>query len=320
MTYWESKGETIMKTTTAILLALCSLVTWAQEESSVRITQADGTVEMRKSGTQAWKPVKEGDVLDRGDALAARDKSAALALWSNGSMVRLYPNTEVVLAGVNFDLEKKMEKTVFDLQRGRVFVKAQVPEHLFTEFKLRMGTFELRTQGAEFAAAYDPDKKSFTAWSLFGRLVTDYGTARVRIDDGRQGTLTEGVKLTTDDLRSMEDKTLQALTKVSKDMGGSLRGEELSAPGGKLVAKIGGVANRRGSAPYKVNFKALAAGGSGKIKSYTWEFGDGEAAAGKDVEHTFTQGLYVVILRVEDENGQKATAQTGISVEADCGC
>ena len=38
------------------------------------------------------------------------------------------------------------------------------------------------------------------------------------------------------------------------------------------------------------------------------------------VEHTFTQGLYVVILRVEDESGEKATAQTGISVEVDCGC
>ncbi len=304
----------------AILLALCSQAAWAQEESSIRVTQADGTVEIRKSGAQAWKPVKEGDVFERGDALAARDKSAALLMWSNGSMVRLYPNTEVGLAGVGFDLEKKMEKTVFDLQKGRVFVKAQVPEHLFTEFKLRMGTFELRTQGAEFAAAYDADKKSFTAWSLHGRLVSDYGTARVRVDSGRQGTLTEGVKLTENDLKEMDEKVKQSLTKVSKDMGGSLREAELAAPGGKLIAKIGGVANRRGSAPYKVSFKALTAGGSGKIKSYAWEFGDGSSASGREVEHTFTQGLYVVILRVEDENGQKATGQTGISVEADCGC
>ncbi len=304
----------------AILLALCSQAAWAQEESSIRVTQADGTVEIRKSGAQAWKPVKEGDVFERGDALAARDKSAALLMWSNGSMVRLYPNTEVGLAGVGFDLEKKMEKTVFDLQKGRVFVKAQVPEHLFTEFKLRMGSFELRTQGAEFAAAHDPAKKSFTAWSLYGRLVSDYGTARVRIDDGRQGTLTEGAKLTSDDLKEMDDKVKQSLMKASKDMGGSLREAELAAPGGKLITKIGGVANRRGSAPYKVNFKALTAGGSGKIKSYAWEFGDGSSASGREVEHTFTQGLYVVILRVEDENGQKATGQTGISVEADCGC
>ncbi len=304
----------------AILLALCSLAAWAQEESSIRVTQADGTVEIRKSGTQAWKAVKEGDVLERGDSLAARDKSAALLMWSNGSMAKLYPNTEVALAGVGYDLEKRMEKTVLGLNRGRLFVKAQVPDHMFTEFKLQMGAFELRTQGAEFAAVFDPEKKGFTAWSLHGRLVTDYGTARVRIDTGRQGTLTEGAKLTADDLKEMDDKLKQSLAKVSKDMGGSLREAELAAPGGKLIAKIGGVANRRGSAPYKVNFKALTAGGSGKIKSYGWEFGDGSTAEGSDVEHTFTQGLYVVILRVEDENGQKATSQTGISVEADCGC
>lgn len=296
-----------------------SVLALAEEESAVRVSQSDGTVEIVKSGAAA-RPAKEGDVLARGDRLVARDKSAALLMWSNGSMVKVYPNTELVLSGVSFDLEKKMEKTILDLEKGRVFVKAQVPDHLFSEFKLRMGGLEVRTQGAEFAAAYDSAKKSFTAWSLHGLLISDYGTARVRIEEGRQGTLAEGAKLSGDDLKPMDDKLKQSLAKVSKDMGGSLREAELAAPGGKLVAKIGGVANRRGSAPYKVSFKALTAGGSGKIKSYTWEFGDGESANGRDVEHTFTQGLYVVILRVEDDNGQKATAQTGISVEADCGC
>lgn len=311
--------KAIMKYVAMAVFLIWSALALADEESTVRISQSDGTVEIVKSGAAA-RPVKEGDVLGRGDRLVVKDKSAALLMWSNGSMVKVYPNTELVLTGVSFDLEKKMEKTLLDIEKGRIFVKAQVPDHLFCEFKLRMGGLDVRTQGAEFATAYDPAKKSFTAWSLYGLLISDYGTARVRIDDGRQGTLTEGAKLTTDDLKPMDDKVRQSLTKASKDMGGSLREAELSAPGGKLIAKIGGVSNRRGSAPYKVNFKALTAGGSGKVKSYTWEFGDGEAASGRDIEHTFTQGLYVVILRVEDENGQKATSQTGISVEADCGC
>jgi hypothetical protein len=311
--------KAIMKYIAMAVLLIWSALVLADEESTVRIAQSDGVVDIVKSGAAA-RPAKEGDVLGRGDRLVVRDKSAALLMWSNGSMVKVYPNTEIVLAGVSFDLEKKMEKTLLDLEKGRVFVKAQVPEHLFSEFKLRMGGLDVRTQGAEFATAYDPAKKSFTAWSLYGLLISDLGTARVRIDDGRQGTLTEGAKLTSDDLKPMDDKLRQSLAKVSKDMGGSLREAELAAPGGKLITKIGGVANRRGSAPYKVNFKALTAGGSGKIKSYAWEFGDGSSGSGREVEHTFTQGLYVVILRVEDENGQKATGQTGISVEADCGC
>lgn len=308
-----------MKYAVMAVFLIWSALALADEESTVRISQIDGSVEIVKSGAAA-RPAKEGDVLERADRIVVRDKSAALLMWSNGSMVKVYPNTEIVLAGVSFDLEKKMEKTLMDIEKGRVFVKAQVPDHLFCEFKLRMGGLDVRTQGAEFAAAYDPAKRSFTTWSLYGLLISDYGTARVRIEDGRQGTLSEGAKLVADDFKPMDDKLRQSLAKLSRDMGGSLREAELAAPGSKLIAKIGGVANRRGSVPYKVSFKALTAGGSGKIKSYTWDFGDGESAGGRDVEHTFTQGLYVVILRVEDENGQKATAQTGISVEADCGC
>lgn len=296
-------------------------IAWADDESSVRLTQSDGVVEIVKAGTAAGAPAREGAVLERGDRLVTRDKSAALLLWSNGSMVKLYPNSEIVLAGVSFDLEKKMEMTLLDLEKGRLFVKAQVPEHLFSEFKIRMGGQELRTQGAEFALTHDADKKSFKALSLLGRLVMDMGAARLRIDDGQQVTANIGSKLAQDDIKPMEDKTRQSLAKVSKDLGGSLLVEEgAGAAGGKLVAKIGGVANRRGSTPYKVNFKALVKGGSGKLKSVTWDFGDGESAATKEAEHTFTQGLYVVILRAEDENGDKASAQTGISVEADCGC
>lgn len=307
-----------MKYAVALFFLLWSTLGLADDESSVRITQSDGSVEIAKGGAAA-KPAKEGDVFERGDRLVVRDKSAALLMWSNGSMVKVYPNTEIAMTGVSFDLEKKMENTLLDLEKGRIFVKAQVPEHLFTEFKVRMGGLDLRTQGAEFALAYDREKKSYTVWSLMGRLVTDVGVDRMRIDDGQQVTIAVGGKPGAP--QAMEDKIKQSLTKTSRDLGGSLlQDESAGASGGKLAVKIGGVAARRGSTPFKVSFKALIKGGSGKIKSITWDFGDGESASAKDTEHTFTQGLYVVILRVEDENGEKASAQTGISVEADCGC
>lgn len=303
-------------------LMMWSLLAWAEDASIVRIAQSDGQVQIRKSGATDWKPAKEGDLLERGDAVAAGDKSAVLLLWSNGGMVKLYPNTELVLAGVGFDLEKKMEKTILDLNKGRIFVKAQIPEHLFMEMKVRMGALELRCQGAEFALNYDAAQQRYTASTLQGRLVADAaGGQLLRIDEGQQASVVASAKPGKDDAKPMDDKLKQSLTKVSKDLGGSLLADELSTTaGGKLTAKIGGVASRRGNAPFKVNFKALANGGSGKLKFIRWDFGDGESAASKEAEHVFTQGLYVVILRLEDENGDKASAQTGISVEADCGC
>lgn len=297
---------------------LWSSFAWGDDASTVRIAQIDGSVEVRVGGTSDWQPAKEGGVLKRGERIRAGDKSAAVLMWSNGSMAKLYPNTEVGMDGVSYDLEKKMEKTFLSLEKGRVFVKAQVPEHLFMEMKIRMGERDVRSQGAEFALAYDADKKSYTAWTVVGRLVADVGAERVRIDEGLQAAVAAGD--TKSETKPMDDRVKQSLVKVSKDLGGSLLIEEVAAAGGKLVAKIGGVANRRGNTPFKVNFKALVGGGSGKLKSVRWDFGDGESATTKEVEHTFTQGLYVVILRVEDENGEKASAQTGISVEADCGC
>ena len=305
------------KLLTAVLLTWC-IFAWAEDASTVRISQSDGSVEIRKSGAKDWKPAKEGDTLNRGDRIATRDKSAALLSWSNGSMVKLYPNAEIELAGVSFDLEKKLEQTILELFKGRVFVKAQVPEHLFADFQIRMAGLSTRAQGAEFALNFDPDKKSLTAWTVLGRLVVDAGGEILRIDDGSQAAIQAGAKPGA--AAAMDDKIKLSLTKVSKDLGGSLLIDEVGAAGGKFAAKIGGVASRRGNAPYKVSMKALTKGGSGKLKSVSWEFGDGESAKTKDVEHTFTQGLYVVILRAEDENGEKATAQTAISVEADCGC
>ncbi len=303
----------------AVVLLVFSGLVWAEDASNVRLTQSDGNIEIRKSGAKDWKPAREGAVLERGDRIAAHDKSAALLLWSNGSMAKLYPNTEIELAGVSFDLEKKLEQSIVDLVKGRVFVKAQVPEHLFADFRIRMGVMGVRTQGAEFALVYDPDKKSYTAWTVIGRLVAEVAADILRIDEGSQITIQAGVK--PGGIMAMDDKIKQSLTKVSKDIGGSLLIDDIGAgAGGKFALKIGGVTSRRGNAPYKVSLKALNKGGSGKLKSVLWEFGDGESAKTKEVEHTFTQGLYVVILRAEDENGEKASAQTAISVEADCGC
>ena len=304
-----------------LVLVAWSTVGWAQEASSVRLTQVDGNVVIHKSG-QHWRAAGEGDLLERGDRVAARAKSAALLLWSNGSMLKVYPDTEIAVEGVSFDLETRMETTLLDLERGRLFIKAQIPDHLFIDFKVRMGSLEARTQGAEFAIAYDTTTTSFTAWVLTGRVVSDVAAwARVRIEEGRQGTIAAGALLKMDDLKPMDDRVYRSLAKVSKDLGGSLRTDEISgAAGGMLVARIGGVTNRRGYTPYKVNFKALVAGGSGKIESYRWEFGDGESASSKETEHTFTMGLYVVVLRVEDANGQNVSAQVSIAAQRDCGC
>ncbi|TAN45143.1 MAG: PKD domain-containing protein [Nitrospirae bacterium] len=286
---------------------------YAEDASTVRATRVDGAV------TRNGVPLKEGDIIERDEKIATKANSAVVLTWSNGSIVELYPETTLILNGIIFESDRKLEKSLLVLEKGRIFAKAQVPEHLFSHFELSAGGAAIMTQGAEFAVKYEETEKKTTIWSILGTVIADTGVQRVRIEDGGQAVLKTGTK--PENPAPMPDKIKEALNKTSKRLGGSLLIEEDTGSAGRaLSVKIGGVKNRRGNTPYAVKFKALTRGGSGKIKAINWSFGDGESAAGREVGHTFTQGVYVVIVQVEDENGQKATAQINISVEADCGC
>jgi PKD domain len=285
-----------------------------QEASVVRATRVDGKV------TKNDRPLKEGDVVQRDDTLVSGPDSAAVLTWSNGSMVEMYPETMLTLRGIVFEGEKKLERTLLTLEAGRVFMKAQVPEHLFNTSEISVGKLLVMTQGAELAIRYESAAKRTTVWSLLGTVLADTGSHKVRIEDGQQAVLLAGVQPEAAAL--IPERTREALKNTSKRLGGSLliEEEETASSGGPLQVRIGGVKNRRGNAPYGVSFRVVVRGGSGRIKAINWSLGDGDSASGREVRHTFTQGVYVVIVQIEDENGQKASAQLNISAEDQCGC
>ena len=295
----------------AILLAHLAPAA-AQDASIIRATRVDGTV------TRNDRPLKEGDIVARDDRVVAAPNSAAVLTWSNGSLVELYPETALVVRGVVYEGEKKLEKTLLTLERGRLFAKAQVAEHLFNHFELSVGDASIMSQGAELAIRYEEGEKRSTVWSLVGIVIAEMGAHKVRIAEGQQAILKTGAR--PDPPAPMPERTRDALTRTSQRLGGSLLiAEEAGPPGGPLQVRIGGITNRRGNAPYTVTLRAVVRGGSGRIKSINWSLGDGTSASGREVQHTFTQGVYVVVVRVEDD-GQKASAQLNISVEEECGC
>lgn len=294
------------------LLLAASNIAYAGEASVIKAIQVDGSV------LRNGKPLKEGETLQRDDQIVSQDNSAAVLRWSNGSIVKVYPRTKLVIKGVAFENDKKVEKTFLFLKNGRAFIKAQVPEHIFCQFEVSIDDVIIRTQGAEFALKYDSAKDTLAIWSLIGDVVILKDINKTIVREGQQARMKVDGNLGAP--VAMSDKTKAALTRVSKKIGGSLLIEESGPPGGPLKVKIGGVRNRRGESPYKVKFKALISGGSGKIKSIKWKFGDGENAEGKSAQHTFTQGVYGVVVEVEDANGQKSSSQISISAEEDCAC
>ncbi len=284
----------------------------AQEASIVRATQVDGAV--TRNGTA----LKEGEVIERGDKIVTPPKAAATLTWTNGTMLKIYPKSAVTVRGVTFENDRKMEKTYLTLEKGRIFAKAQVPEHLFKHFEIDVQGFVVMAQAAEFALKYSASKEQMQVFALIGSVNMETELDQIRVEEEHQGRIKKGKLIAPSPMTS---KLLAALKKTSQKMGGSLLIEdESTSAGGPLKVKIGGVRNRRGNAPYTVKFKAMVWGGSGQVKVLQWDFGDGESTQGKQAQHTFTQGVYGVTLMVEDKNGEKASAQINISVEEDCDC
>ena len=64
-----------------------------------------------------------------------------------------------------------------------------------------------------------------------------------------------------------------------------------------------------GSAPLTVQFKARAADPDGQVASVVWDFGDGEAGAGQEVNHVYRRaGTFTPVVTAVDDAGEAATA------------
>jgi len=292
----------------------CCTFSFGHEPSTVKLTQISGKV------TKQGSPLKEGDLIQRGESISCEGNAEATLTWSNGSIVKLYPETVLYMQGISFETDTKTEKTFLRLEKGRIFAKAQVPEEMFETFEVRVGNIPVLTQGSEFLLKFDETQKEFLVCSCIGRVLLDAEMNQIIVEEGQQVTVKmkekpEGTPA------PMPQQMATALMKTSKSIGGSLLlEEEAKSIGGPLAVKIGGIRSRRGKPPFSLKCNAIIKGGSGKIKSIHWDFGDGQSAQGKEAQHTFTQGVYGISVSVEDQNGEKATGQIKISVEEGCNC
>ena len=65
----------------------------------------------------------------------------------------------------------------------------------------------------------------------------------------------------------------------------------------------------------EVNYTAIASDPGNDTLSYSWDFGDGKGALGKDVTHTFADnGNYTITLTVTDDDGATGTSTKDITV------
>lgn len=101
---------------------------------------------------------------------------------------------------------------------------------------------------------------------------------------------------------------------ASQRSGACTVGIEITPPALSVAANVD---QRSGLAPLAVHFVGLISGGTGVFDSVSWSFGDGHAAPGWNLTHTYTvPGVYRADFEVIDSSGALANASVTIEVLA----
>ncbi len=101
------------------------------------ITRIEGTVLKKINPHNIWIPVNKGDILDSGDSLKTRENSYAELRFSDGSIVKISPDTEV-----------SIYKDYISLAIG--YIKLYITK-LFPNFEVRTPSAIAGVRGTEFS-------------------------------------------------------------------------------------------------------------------------------------------------------------------------
>jgi glucose/arabinose dehydrogenase len=87
------------------------------------------------------------------------------------------------------------------------------------------------------------------------------------------------------------------------------------SPGNRTPVAAGAASSSSGAVPLVVRFSARgSADPDGDALAYRWDFGDGESAEGREVDHVYTRaGNFVARLTVSDPAGRRAVALVPVS-------
>ncbi|QYY34678.1 FecR domain-containing protein [Ruficoccus sp. ZRK36] len=108
------------------------------------LVKGDDVKLVLKSGQEV--PLKRGDVFKDGTSVKTGEKSTAVVILSNGSSVRIGPESEVVF--------NKVEQAAFDPSKGSYLTLTEDPSQSRTDLKLKNGSIAGETKHLTLASEY----------------------------------------------------------------------------------------------------------------------------------------------------------------------
>lgn len=134
----------------AFLLSCFSSAAFASAPSTASVDFASGQVQVVSKSTTI--DAKKGRTLSKGDTLRTGAESAAILLMSDGSRIKLNPNTELGIGSAD------KGSTELALQSGAVFSKV-AKQGAQGRFVIRTKTAVMGVRGTEFYTSYGKQSK-----------------------------------------------------------------------------------------------------------------------------------------------------------------
>jgi len=120
-----------------------------------RATSVQGTVEVRRAGQTAWRPVTLNDTFSPGDTIRVLDRSRADIAMLDQSVLRLNANTELTVEAV-----KDTRTGVVSLLRGATHFFSRGPRSLEVQTPFTIAG----VRGTEFFIGLEPDRALLTVF------------------------------------------------------------------------------------------------------------------------------------------------------------
>ena len=121
------------------------------------VTYTDGFVDVMYKGSEEWAALVEGDRLEVGDTIETGTEGAAELKLADGSVIKVGPDSRVLIKELGMVEVTKVTTTTFGLLRGRI--RAIVNPFLKKEssFMIETENATVGVRGTDFGTIYDPD-------------------------------------------------------------------------------------------------------------------------------------------------------------------
>src|SRR5918992_1667808 len=151
------------------------------EPPAARVVSVQGTVELKRAGTDVWTPAMLEEALCIGDALrVGRASRAALAL-ANDSLLRLDQRTTLQLRGI-----AEQERSLLELLFGAVYFFSHQPRALEVETPF----VNAAAEGTEFLVRVGDDRAEVVMFD--GQVLLRNPHGELRVASGEAALVAEG--------------------------------------------------------------------------------------------------------------------------------